>query len=142
MGTETVTLINAVRIDDSPTSYTSRWVDVGGFGKMSLALNTTKTGAPTNVTYTVESNIGATKLATDADGNVGPSDGTAVALDVLLATGGSDAPVASVVATATAAAWLTFPPGFVTKWLRVKAVGAGTTGAAYFDCTAVLFGQG
>lgn len=127
-------------LDNAPTTKTSDWWDVGDFSKVTLVLvsNVTAVGASPQVTYTVETLAGAT--GTNSSGQ--PTGGTARAYDKLLATGGNDAPVSSVVHSADATAWVSFSPEDAVRWIRVVATGANTDADDTVDCDVYLLAKG
>lgn len=134
-----VPVISAILLDNSPTSYTSAWVDVREFDKVTFCLvsDVTAVGASPQVTYTVQVLSGSTKL--DSTGL--PADGTARTYDKLLATGGTDAPVGSVVHSADATAFVAISPEDAVGWVRVVATGANTDADDTVLCNVYLFGK-
>lgn len=134
-------IISAQRLDDSPTSYTSKWVDVSRYDKVGFCFASTKTLTPTSVTYTVEAAVAPTGRAIDSDGIDQPTGATARAIDMLISKAGDDGPVASIAHTATAVEWAVLYPGLGVKWLRVVATGSGTDATNFFDSTVTIFGQ-
>lgn len=132
-----VQVINQL-LDNSPTTSTSSWYDVGDFDKVTLCLvsDVTAVGASPQVTYTVQTMTNITAMGSD-----GQPTGTARTYDKLLATGGTDAPVASVVHSADATAFVSLSPEDAIRWIRVVATGANTDADDTVQCNVILMGK-
>lgn len=108
------------RIDNSPTSVEAVF-DFGGVTpkRITLYVAAVKTLSPTSLTLT---------------GELSPDDGqNLITYDKFLTEAGNDAPVASVVYTATGDDVVSLSPEDVVDFLKVTIVGAGTDATNYFD---------
>lgn len=112
-------LIDSVDIDDAPTSQAANY-DFGGVTpkRVSLYLQLVESGSGATVTLTVE-------LSPD-------SGATLITYDKLLTEAGTDAPVASVVYSATGDDVVSFSPEDVLDYINVTMTGGSTTAANYY----------
>ena len=125
MSIRKVKLIDGVRLDNDPTS-TSGSQDLQGVTpkRLTLLIQIVMTGAPTNLTLSVD---------VSADQGL-----TLIDYDKLITEAGVDGPVSSVVYTATADDIISLSPEDVIDYVRLDAVVTGTSAVKYFTLDAWL----
>jgi len=113
----TVVHMNAVRLDDDPTTYTSTAQEITGFNKGRIDLDLQSTSTPTDIKITMwgsDTEAGTyRKLVQDPVNLLWFEDGgTATQIQ-------ESYPIENL----------------TNKWIKFKAVATGTTAGAYFDIT-------